>query len=119
MPVPGVVVVCLLLLLIVWLLVRNRRQEREFARESLRRMAAMRIKELEDKVAGGDRFHNMFPCPEADRFRGGVKADLIPHLAAKLAEPNADLEAICEMATAAVNRLDELRRVARNYLRPN
>lgn len=119
MPGPGVVVVGLLLLLIGWLFVRNRRQEREFARQSLRRMAAMRIKELEDKVNAGDRFHGMFPCPEADRYRGEVMADLVPHLAAKMGDPNADFAQICEMSVAAMARLDELRKVARNYLRPN
>lgn len=119
MPGPGVVVVGLLLLLIGWLLVRNRRQEREFARQSQRRMAAMRIKELDDKVNAGERFHGMFPCPEADCFRGEVKSDLIPHLAARVKDPNADLEQICEMAVAAMARLDELRKVARNYARPS
>lgn len=119
MPGPGVVVVGLLLFLIGWLFVRNRRQEHEFARQSQRRMAAMRIKELEDKVNAGGRFHSMFPCPEADRFREEVKADLIPHLAAKVDDPAADFEQICEMAVAAMARLDELRKVARNYLRPN
>ncbi len=119
MPGPGVVVVGLLLLLIGWLYVRNRRQEREFARQSHRRMAAMRIKELADKVNAGDRFHSMFPCPDADRFREEVKTDLIPQLAAKVDDPGADFEQICEMSVAAIARLDELRKVARNYLRPN
>jgi hypothetical protein len=101
--------------LVVWLVARNRRMEREFERESQRRITEGHLRNLRHNLESGNRFHGMFPCPEADNFRKEVREDLLPLLEAKLHAPNPDLTEIGEQAIWAGQRLVELKAVARNW----